>query len=413
MRRFVILAAVVAVAFTGCRGDDPGPPPAEWSGEVQTIADGSNRFALDLYKELAKDDGNVFFSPYSVHAALAMTATGARGETRDQMARVLHLPADPAQHLAAGDLGRYYAQPRPDAELAVANSLWQQKGFLWRSDWLASVNRRYAAGLHEADFRADPDAERGRINRWVEEQTREKIKELLLPPDVDESTKMVLANAIYFKAAWAAEFPPRMTREAPFRLAAGGSVKVPMMSRRGKYRYAETDALQLLVLPYKDEELAMVVVLPREPDGLPAVERGLTADALAGWLGQSANVEVDVTLPRFRAEQRFELPKPLKRLGMTAPFEPELADFTGMADYRRDEWQVWISTVIHKAYVAVDEEGTEAAAATAVVMSARPVSLERPRPIKVFRADRPFLFLMRDVTRGTILFMGRVANPKG
>lgn len=411
MRRLVILAVV---ALAGCRADpDPDLPPAEWSGDVQTVADGSNRFAVDLYRELAKEDGNVFFSPCSVHAALAMTATGARGETRDQMARVLHLPADPAEHLAAGDLGRYYARPRPDAELAVANALWGQKGFPWRAEWLVSVNRRFAAGLHEADFSADPEAERNRINRWVEEQTRERIKELLLPEDVTRKTAMVLANAIYFKAAWATEFPKRATRDATFRLAAGGSLTATMMNRRGQYRYAETDTLQLLVVPYKDEELAMVVVLPREPAGLPAVERGLTADALAGWLGQSANVEVDVTLPRFRAEQRFELPKPLKGLGMTAPFEPEQADFTGMADYRRDEWQVWISNVLHKAYVAVDEEGTEAAAATAVVMSARPVSLERPRPIKVFRADRPFLFLIRDMTRGTILFMGRVANPHG
>lgn len=410
MRRLVLIAAVLAGGPAGCwREKDPGPPP-EWSADVQAVADGNNRFALDLYGKLAEEPGNVFFSPYSVHAALAMTTTGARGTTRDQMAGVLHLPADPAKHLAAGDLGRYYGHPRKDYELATANALWGATGWPWRPEWLADMDARFGAGFREANFATDPDAERGRINRWVEERTREKVRDLLLPKQITPQTTMVLTNAVYFKGTWTTQFDPAKTRDGPFHLATGGTVSVPLMSTQAKCRAggfgdprSDRDRVRVVELPYAGDELAMVLIVPALPGGLPAAERKLTADLLAEVLADLKPVELNVTLPRFKVEQRYDLPKQLRALGMTEAFTPG-ADFGGMSA----SLPGWIGKVVHKAFVEVNEEGTEAAAATAVVM----VQSEHPDRLPLV-ADHPFLFLIRDVKRGTILFLGRVANPAG
>jgi serpin B len=386
---------------------DPGPPPVEWSADMQAIADGNNLFALDLYGRLRDSEkGNIFFSPYSIHAALGMTATGAKGQTRDEMVNVLHLPADQAKVLASGDLGRFYAHPRRDFELSVANALWGQKNFPWRSEWMAMQNARFGAAFNEADFAANHEAERQRINRWVEEQTRDRIKNLLQPQDIDDRTRMVLANAIYFKGKWSEKFMESMTRDEPFRLADGGTVSAPMMHRRSNYGYADADGVQVLEMPYQGGELSMVIVLPREANGLPAVEARLTNE-FAGWLGKLVRPEVVVSLPRFKMEQRFLPNAQLMALGIRTAFDPDNADFSGMAD----DPALCISKVVHQSFVEVNEEGTEAAAATAVVME-QPVSAQvRPKP-KIFRADHPFLLLIRDTKHGTILFMGRVMNPK-
>ena len=389
---------------------DPGPPPLEWSNDMQTLADGNNRFACDLYGKLREDEkGNLFFSPYSVHTALSMTATGAKGNTRAEMVKVLHLPADEGKVLASGDLGRFYGHPRTDYEFSVANALWGQKGFPWRPEWLAVQNDRFGAGFQEADFAANPDAERQRINRWVEEKTRDKIKELLEPPHVTSRTTIVLTNAIYFKGKWAEQFDPKKTRDGTFRLADGTTKTVPMMRKsEGKFRYGRTDdkanwddGVQILELPYKGDELAMVVILPPKPDGLRAVEKQLTAENLTKWLGGLKDLELDVSLPRFRMETKAELIKKLIALGMIDAFDGN-ADFTGMSTTSPG----FISAVVHKAFVDVNEEGTEAAA-TAVVIGE--LSSDRVKPS--FVADHPFLFLIRDVKHGTILFLGRVEKP--
>ena len=386
---------------------DPGPPPLEWSNDMQAVADGNNRFACDLYGKLHEEKkGNLFFSPYSVHTALSMTATGAKGNTRAEMVKVLHLPADEGKVLASGDLGRFYGHPRADYEFSVANALWGRKGFPWRPEWLAVQNDRFGAGFQEADFAKDHEAERLRINRWVEEKTRDKIKELLEPKILDEGTTMVLTNAIYFKGKWAEQFDPKNTRDGRFRLADGTSTAVPMMHKaKSKVRYGRTDekanwddGVQILELPYKGDELAMVVILPPNPDGLHAVEKQLTAENLTKWLGGLTDLELDVSLPRFRMETKAELKKKLIALGMIDAFDGN-ADFTGMSTISPG----FISAVVHKAFVDVNEEGTEAAAATAVVLS-RGARRE-------FVADHPFLFLIRDVKHGTILFLGRVEKP--
>ena len=381
---------------------------------MQAAADAGTRFGLALYAKLREKSGNVVFSPYSAHAALAMTATGARGPTRDEMRAVLHLPDD-GRLLAAGDLGRYYAHPRRDFTLSVANALWGQKDFGWRPEFTGPLGERFGAGVHEADFIANPDAERVRINAWAKEQTRDKVPELFADGQIDRNTRLALVNAVYFKGAWQDEFPKGQTRDAPFRLADGTTVSVPTMARgEGAARYAvvdvplervgRDDGTQLLELPYRGGELAMVLIVPPKPDGLPALEARITPDLLAAWLGALRDAtRSPVALPRFRFESRFDdLPARLQALGMVRAFQDGHADFSGMTSRAR----LCVDQVVQQAFIDVNEEGTEAAAATGVTMG----EVSARVPIQV---DRPFLFLIRDVQKGTILFLGRVTDPRG
>lgn len=406
MHHIIMLTGLcVLAALAGCNEGKPGepdsPPPVKWSEEMQTVADGHNHFALDLYTKLReKEKGNIFFSPYSIHTALAMTTTGAKGNTRGEMVKVLHLPAD--KMLASGDIGRYYAHPRKVFELSVANALWGAKGFPWRAEWVKEQNERFGAGLNEADFATNPDGERQRINKWVEEQTRDKIKELLQQGQITKNTTMVLTNAIYFKGNWATQFKKENTKKSPFKCDDGTKVEVPMMSASLKCRVGGADdGVSMVELPYQGDELAMVVVLPKEGEKLAEFEKKLTPKLVTKWFGglRDRN-ELPVAIPKFKIETRYELPDHLKTLGMTEAFDPDKADFTGMASERPG----YISEVTHKAFVDVNEEGTEAAAATAVGITLT----SAPRP---FRADRPFLFFIRDAKHGTILFMGRVEKP--
>jgi serpin B len=381
------------------------PPPAPWSADVQAVADANHRFAFDLYARLRAEPGNLFLSPYSVHAALAMTADGANGATRDQMTKVLHLPADRDKGLAAGDLGRFYTRPGRPYELALANALWGQQGFPWRPEFLARLKARFGAGLGEADFAANPDAARQRINAWASDRTRGKVPAVLGPGDVTPLTRMVLANAIYFKSDWQWKFHKSATADAPFLLADGGRTTAPLMHQEAEFRYADGDGFQVLEMPYKGGDLAMVVVLPAKPDGLPAVEQRVTPEALAKWRAAGRDRPVRVWLPRFRVEAGFSLGDVLGDLGMTAAFDPQAADFSGLVRER-----VFLARVVHRAFVDVNEEGTEAAAVTGIGGN---LPAPVPPPPVDFRADRPFLFLIRDVKHGTILFLGRVVNPKG
>ena len=407
MKRIAILFGIVALV--GCRGGNSTPPepepvpPLEWSADMQAVAEGNNRFALELYGKLteAEKGKNLFFSPYSIHTALGMTATGAKGTTRDQMVKVLHLPEDEQKALACGDLGRYYAQPRQHFELAVANAIWGQKGYGWRAEWLELQRTRFGAGLQEADFRTNPDTERQRINQWVEEKTKKRITELLKPEQIRSKTVQVLANAIFFKGKWVTQFDPKRTRDQLFHLADDSRIQVPMMHTELRCGYAMEKGITLIELPYKGDELSMVVILPKFPDGIPALEKQMNAETLARWLGMLKDRgSLEVSLPRFRLETRYELPDHLQALGMIDAFGD--ADFTGMAPGSHEP----IVHVSHKAFVEVNEEGTEAAAATAVVRA----TSSFPPP---FVAEHPFLFLIRDVKHGTILFVGRVMNPKG
>jgi serpin B len=403
-----LLGLCVLAALVGCNGSnsrepDPGPPPVEWSTDMQAVADGHNRFTIDLYAKMrAKEKGNIIFSPYSVHTALAMTATGAKGNTRDEMVKTLHLPAGSNDKmLASGDIGRYYGHPRKAFELSVANALWGQKGLPWRAEWLKEQNERFGAGFNEADFAKNPDAERERINKWVEEKTRDRIKDLLQKGQIAKDTTMVLTNAIYFKGKWATQFKPENTRKEKFKCDDDTTVEVPTMHASVKCGTAGVDGVAMVELPYQGDELSMVVVLPKKGEKLSELEKKLTPELVAKWFGElKQHNELDVSLPKFKIESRYELPDYLQALGMKDAFDRDRADFTGMASERPG----YISDVTHKAFVDVNEEGTEAAAATAVGIKATAAQLP-------FRADRPFLFFIRDMKHGTILFMGRVEKP--
>ncbi len=376
--------------------------------DVGALVLGNTAFALDIYTQLKAQDGNLFFSPYSISSALSMTYAGARGETAAQMEKVLHFAPESGETHAAFEAlqERLEAvQAQGAVQLAVANSLWPQKDYPFLPEFLEMVKARYDAGITPLDFAGDTEGARTTINGWVEEKTREKIRDLIAQGNLDPLTRLVLVNAIYFKGSWASRFDAARTEEADFHVAVDSTVKVPMMAQTRKYSYAEMDDGQVLKLPYEGGDLSMLVVLPREKDGLAALEAGLSLERLAEWTSQLAEREVRVLLPKFKLTWgAAELNRNLMALGMTDAFDDKRADFSGMDG--RMGW-LYIGLVLHKAFVEVNEEGTEAAAATAVVMKYRSIS----KPPPEFRADHPFLFLIQEEETGAILFLGRVADP--
>ncbi|HET6441808.1 MAG TPA: serpin family protein [Phycisphaerae bacterium] len=387
--------------------EQPTAPPqdAAQAEDVAKVAEGCNRFAFDLYARLKGAEGNLFLSPYSISTALTMTYAGARGRTAEQMAKVLCLPATgEAVHGAYGALQNDLnaAGEGGAFELAVANRLWGQKGYGFLPDFLALIKANYGAGLEQVDFAGATEAARQTINTWVEKKTRDKIKELLKPGILGRETTLVLTNAIYFKGKWAEEFDKKLTRDEDFFVTPEKTVAVPLMHQTADFGYFEGDGLQALELPYRGDRLAMVVLLPKAKDGLAALEASLSADKVAEWVGKLHRREVQVALPRFKTTAEFSLKDTLVAMGMAAAFGGD-ADFSGMTGAK----DLFISAVVHKAFVDVNEEGTEAAAATAVVMGRAAM----PEPAPVFCADHPFLFLIRDTKTGAILFFGRILDP--
>ncbi len=371
------------------------------------IAEDNNRFAVDLYGRLFGGGGNFFFSPFSISTALTMTYTGARGETASQMKQALRLSLEEdALHEAFGDLIQALNE-RGQAggyQLSVANALWAQSGYRFLPAYLDLVAASYDAGLMQADLKKDAEAAREKINAWIEEKTREKIKQLLSPGTVTDSTRLILTNAIYFKGRWMEEFDEDRTRDARFTLLGGDKIMTPMMNRTHEYGYMETDDLQVLSMPYVDKELSMVIILPQEKDGIASLEKSLSSELLAGWMKELRNAQVEVYIPRFRMTSLFDLVEPLKKLRMIDAFHYPQADFSGM-NGKKD---LFIDKVVHKAFVEVNEEGTEAAAATAVIIETGGIA---EIEMIVFRADHPFIFFIWNNSSGSILFMGRVMNP--
>jgi len=380
-------------------------PTTDWS----KLVTGNTAFGFNLYGELKGDAGNLFLSPFSISTALSMCAAGARGKTLEEMEKVLHLPND--SHAAFGAIMKSL-NDEPDAKkrgfaLSTANALWAQQGYPWKPEYKKLVADNYGAGLFDVDFKSNPEAARGTINNWVEKETKEKIKNLLPMGIVTPLTRLVLTNAIYFKGDWQDPFKKEATKDRPFTTTGGKTVEAPLMYRTGGYLYAENDAFQTLDMPYVGRRISMTVILPKKTDSLAEVEKELTGDKLVEEI-KALRYEklVHVTLPKFKTEKAFTLNKPLQALGMKTAFDG--ADFSGMHNGRE---QLDISAVIHKAFVDVNEEGTEAAAATGVVV-ATPSAIQRPPMPKYFKADHPFLFLIRDQKTGSVLFMGRLENPK-
>ena len=374
---------------------------------MKALAEGNTRFALELYDKLRVADGNLFLSPYSISAALAMTYAGARGETASQMVKALDLalPQDELNPAFADLQGQLNAlQEKGGIQLNVANSFWPQAGYPLLGSYVSLVKRYYGVTATPLDYRSDKETARGRINAWVEEQTRNRIKDLIQPGMLDPSTRLVLANAIYFKGNWSTAFKREATKDIPFYRLAGDPIRVPTMVQREQFGYEDHGDLQVLELPYAGKELSMLVLLPKKTDGLPDLEKRLTPDNLGKWTNGLAGREVEVFLPKFRMTSRFDLGRTLSSMGMVDAFVAGKADFSGMNG--KPGW-LYIGIVVHKAFVDVNEEGTEAAAATGVGVKMAALPVRTP----VFRADHPFFFLIRHNPTGSILFMGRVLDP--
>jgi serpin B len=385
-------------------------PTSPQAGKVdlhsKRLMQGNTTFALDLYQKLQQAEGNLLFSPYSISAALGMTYAGARGDSEKQMAQVLHFALNqeqlhPAFASVEATLNAY--QSKSGIQLHVANSLWPQISYPFLETFLALIKKNYGASIRAVDY-ADNEITRQRINAWIEEKTSEKIKDLIKPGLPIRLTRLVLANAIYFKGDWVTKFDPRQTENAPFWLSAGKSIAVPQMSQQGKFGYGENDSLQILELPYSEQAVSMIAVLPREIDGLAQLEGALTPANLQQWTELLRKREVRVVLPRFKTGSEFDLADALKSMGMIDAFDKDKANFSGMDG--REKW-LYIGAVLHQALIEVNEEGSEAAAATVVIM----VECGFPEPLPTFRADHPFLFLIRENRTGSILFIGRVVNP--
>jgi len=374
--------------------------------DVATLVQDNNEFAWSLYHQIAEHDRNLFISPYSICSVLAMTYSGAGGNTAAEMKSALRfsLAADQLPR-AFGKLIAHFdgdGKARP-FQLRVANRLWGQKDYGFIPEFIKISEEHYRAGFEELDFANSADAARMRINAWVEQRTEHKIDNLIPPGLLDGLTVLVLTNAIYFKAAWLEPFHSFATEVAPFYLSDGSTIDAPMMCAEQSLLFASHESFLMLQLPYEGQAQSMIILLPRKKDGLRDLEKQLSAEALSNWLRSLSTHEVDVKLPKFKVSAAIELSGTLEQMGMKEAFAPK-ADFSGIAT----RGGLFISAIIHKAFVDVNEAGTEAAAATAVVCG-RGLP---PMPVP-FHADHPFLYLIRDNATGAVLFLGRLANPIG
>lgn len=415
------LLAALGCGIAAAQGPTPAVTPSQTQTETQMTTEAAtsdrrrrfgravNDLGFGLWQQVAA--GNQVLSPASIAIALDMTLAGARGETAAQMARVLRTGTDlDAFHAAAGEvLADWQAQ---DGPLAVANRLFAEQDYDFEQPFLDLVRDRYGAPLARLDFEDAPQQARAEINDWVAERTRGRIEDLIPPSGITSDTRLVLTNAIYLLAEWLQPFEAAATRPAEFHLDGGDTVEVPTMHAEGRYRVADHGDVLLLELPYKGGDLAMLFALPKARDGLATLEAGLTADTLDAWIGALQMQQAALALPKFRIAppESFALSDALKTMGMPIAFDRHRADFTGMADPPRPEDRLYLSEVFHKAFVEVDEAGTEAAAATAVVMMRATAAMPSAPPFE-FRADHPFLFLLRDTGSGAVLFLGRVADP--
>ena len=365
-----------------------------------------NDLACGLYARLKDRPGNLFFSPFSVSTVLGMAALGAKGATADELDALLWLPPIERQELQ--DALDACLAPSSPVELSLACSLWMEDALPVLPSYAAALESRYDAELHPVDFARAPEADRTGINRWTADRTHDRIRDLLGPGSIRPDTKLILVNAIYFKGRWESPFESKRTEEADFHLADGATVSVPLMHRTlGEAACLENDRFQGLLLPYKGRTCSMLVLLPREGVPLADLEAGLTAENLASWLSSMDCRKVLLWLPRFRMDWgAVDLAPALRAMGLKTVFSPDadFSDITGGRDLQPD-------MVVHKAFVEVAEEGTEAAAATAMrfkALGGRPT--HEPPPV-VFRADRPFLFAILENSTRTVLFLGRLENP--
>lgn len=370
------------------------------------VVNANNQFAFDLYRNLnAQEKGkNIFVSPYSISTALAMAYEGSSGNTRKQMAGVFHFDMPDAKRQAefSALLGQIEAGPGKHYKLEVGNALWGQKDYHFEPAFTHAIDKFYGGGFNAVDFPGNKAGSIHTINTWVEDKTAGKIRDLIHPDNINELTRLVITNAIYFKGDWAAQFKKTATQDEQFHMDGGKSIQAPMMRQTGHFRFVREDGLAIIELPYAENELSMIAILP---DGdMEKAGEDITFEKIRQLCADMWSQEVDVLMPRFKFDTRYLIGGNLGAMGMPDAFSEGLADFSGITGGK----DLYITSVIHQAMIDVNEEGSEAAAATAVVMEGKSVKLDRPES---FRADRPFLFMIVHNSTGSILFMGRVSNP--
>lgn len=396
-------------------------PPPHVTYVTPALTDAQNEFAIDLYGQLRGQKGNFFFAPYSVSTALGMVYAGAKGGTAAELAKTLHLdelkPAA-ANGLRATYLQDFAAQPvlgdtQPDgSKFETANALWGANHYNFNAGYIATIKFDFGGDLRRVNF-VSPQAAIDKINNWVDLHTHGKIPSIISPIMLSGDTRLVLTNAVYFKAGWAQPFYLDATRKALFDIASGDDVQADTMDMTSELGYAADDRVQILVLDYRYGDTSMVIVLPKAKEGLPAVEAGLTLAELDSLLAARQYPLVHVTMPKFSADSTFDMVPSLQILGLKQLFDPVRCDLTGIAT--DPAGPIYVSLVIHKAHLDVDEVGTEAAASTAIVApvpASAPIPQLGPPPVPIpFIANHPFLYLIRDNATGEILFMGRVVDP--
>ena len=400
--------------------------------EFDLAATTTNELAVDLHRQLATGDKNLCVSPYSIESALAMTFAGADGETRREMARVLHFPSDasavPAsfaslQH-SLEEMGvksaeivkesKRFGGPSEPITLSIANRLFAQKGYGFRESFLTLVKQNFGAAFEPIDFVHGASGATQHINQWVADQTRDRIRDLIPANALDETTRLVLANALYLKASWADPFSEKATQPEPFHVHGGAPVDVPTMRKEVPFGFAKREGFTAISVPYSGNDLQFLVLVPDDVNGLRALESKLTEDMLAECAKLGTQEQVDLHLPKFKFEPpTVALAEKLQALGMKSAFDIPRgsANFDKMASRKPNDY-LYISNVFHKTFIAVDERGTEAAAATAtVMMRATAIAGPKPKPIEV-KVDRPFVYAIQHVPSRVCLFLGRVTNPR-
>jgi serpin B len=385
------------------RISDPSVPQRD----LQTLVDGNNTFALDLYQALRSETGNLILSPYSISLALAMTYAGARGETESQMSNVLHFsqpqsqlhPAFNALDTALEKSPAKFEKDQQPMTLNIANAIWAEQTMYFQKDFLDTIALNYGAGIHLADFIHEYEAARNKINDWVSDQTRKKIQNVLPQNSVNTKTCMALVNAIYFKADWQSPFNASNTSDAPFYLLDGSQVNAKMMHQTMSFPYMKGEGYQAVELPYAGKTAVMDIIVPEE-GRFESFESSFNNETYNSILSGMQYTTLQIGFPKFTFTKDFNLNTALTSMGMPDAFNRDMADFSGMTTEKR----LYVENIFHKVFVAVDEKGTEAAAATAVLMA--PASLP-----EVLEANHPFLFIIRDTVSGQVLFIGRVMNP--
>jgi serpin B len=377
------------------------------TADQESLVDGNSAFALDLYSAIADDEDNIFYSPFSISIALSMTYAGARGDTANEMAQVMHFSMDQSRlhpafnwlDLHLMDLAEEPIHDESDPfQLSVANSIWGQKDYHFEQDFLDTLAVNYGAGLRIADFIGQTESSRLAINNWVEKETNERIKDLLPQGSITSATRLVLTNAIFFKASWLNAFEEQMTASGDFTLRDGSTVTADLMNQTAQFPYADMGTYKAVEMPYDGGDVSMLVLLP---DDLATFEQGFDASVIDDATNALATERVNLTFPKFEFDAPLPLTQTLQDMGMQKAFSD--ADLSGMTGTR----DLVITDVLHKAFVSVDEEGTEAAAATAVITGETSV----PPPPEEFRADKPFIFMIRDNATGSLLFVGRIVDP--